>query len=606
MFGGIETDQLYLFLILIGAILLLFTEWIRIDLTAILIILMLTITEVLEPEAAFSGFSSEPAILLAAVFVLNGALYHTGLSELLGNWIKRLAGKSFEQAIGVVMPSVALLSAFTHHVTITALMLPPTLKLARENNIPASRLLIPLSFAASLGTAITIIGAPAFLISDGLLKQAGQSGLGIFSIAPIGLALSLAGTIFFLLLGRFLLPARRGDEEAIDHFRLEGYYTELVILPDSPFIGKTVREIEEGQPTDFKISAWYRDDRPRNRPFGSKKAQAGDVLVVRTNPDKLATIQQEPGIALRPLQKYEETLLLSQENENNKEELSSRLVQCVVAPRSELIGKTIGRVDFLQNYGVIIVSVWRRKGWLRTELSRIKLQEGDVLVMVGDNTSLKQISGDRSFLMLVPFKGEPKPRHKARLAGIIMIVSILLATLNVFPVQVPLMAGAAVVILSGCISMSQAYQSIDTRIYVFIAGALPLGIAMQETGTATLLANWLQGVVSGWDIHWILLMLFLVTGTVTQVMSDSATTALFAPIAIALARSLDIPPEPLVVTVAMASVTSFFTPLGHHGNLLVYGPGRYQFADFLRVGIPLTLIVALIVSFMAPVLWTGK
>jgi di/tricarboxylate transporter len=153
--------------------------------------------------------------------------------------------------------------------------------------------------------------------------------------------------------------------------------------------------------------------------------------------------------------------------------------------------------------------------------------------------------------------------------------------------------------------MSQAYQSIDTRIYVFIAGAIPLGIAMQETGTAMIVADALRGVVSTWDLHWILLFLFLVAGIVTQVMSDSATTALFVPIAIALARSLDIPPEPLVVTVAMASVTSFFTPLGHHGNLLVYGPGRYQFADFLRVGIPLTLIVALIVSFMAPILWTG-
>jgi di/tricarboxylate transporter len=605
MFGGIEIDQLYLFIILIGSIILLFTEWIRIDLTAILIILMLSFTNVLETEEAFSGFSSEPAILLASVFVLNGALYHTGLSEQLGNWIKRLAGKNLEQAIGVVMPSVALLSAFTHHVTITALMLPPTLKLARENNIPASKLLIPLSFAASLGTAITIIGAPAFLISDGLLKQAGQSGLGIFSIAPIGLALSLAGTIFFLLFGRFLLPERRGDEEAIDHFRLEGYYTELVILPDSPLIGKTIREIEEAQPTDFKVSAWYRDDRPRNRPFGTKKAQAGDVLVVRTNPDKLATIQQEPGIALRPLQKYEEAFLLSQENENGKENLSERLVQCVVAPRSELIGKTIGKVDFLQNYGVIIVGVWRRKGRPRTELSRVKLQEGDVLVMAGDNTAFKQLSSDRSFLMLVPFRGEPKPRYKARLAGVIMLLSVFVATLNVFPVQVPLLAGAVVAILSGCISMSQAYQSIDTRIYVFIAGAIPLGIAMQETGTAMLMADWLRGVVSTWDIRWILLMLFLVTGMVTQVMSDSATTALFAPIAIALARSLDIPPEPLVVTVAMASVTSFFTPLGHHGNLLVYGPGRYQFADFLRVGIPLTLIVGLIVSFMAPILWTG-
>jgi di/tricarboxylate transporter len=606
MFTGIESNQLYLFIILIGSVILLFTEWVRIDLTAILIILMLSITGVLKPEDAFSGFSSEPAILVAAVFVLNGALYHTGLSEQFGNWIKRLAGKSFERAIGVVMPSVALLSAFTHHVTITALMLPPMLKLSRENDIPASKLLMPLSFAASLGTTITIIGAPAFLIADGLLRQAGQSGLGIFSIAPIGLVLSLAGTIFFLIFGRFLLPAHHGDEESIDHFRLEGYYTELVLLPDSPLVGKTVRDIEEGQKTDFKVAAWYRNDRPRAKPYASKKTQAGDVLVIRTNPDKLATIEQERGIALRPLQKYEETFLPSQENENSKEELSARLVQSVVAPRSEFIGKTIGQVDFLQNYGVLIVGIWRRKGWLRTELSRIKLREGDVLVMAGNNASFRRISEDRSFLILVPFKGEPKPRHKARLAGIIMVLSILVAGLNLFSIETALLAGVAVMILSGCISTQQAYESIDKRIYVFIAGAIPLGLAMQQTGTATLMAGWLQGLVFTWDIHWILLALFLVTGVITQVMSDAATTALFAPVAIALAQSLGIPPEPLVVTVAMASVTSFFTPLGHHGNLLVYGPGHYQFSDFLRVGIPLTLVVAVIVSITAPMIWPGQ
>src|SRR5215217_1836250 len=287
MFSGIELNQLYLFLILTGAVVLFFTEWIRLDLTAILIILMLSLTGVLEPEAALSGFSSEPAILLASVFVLNGALYHTGLSARLGNRIKQLAGRSLERAIGVVMPSVALLSAFTHHVTITGLMLPPLLKLSRESEIPASKLLIPLSFAASLGTTITIIGAPAFLIADGLLRQAGQSGLGIFSIAPIGLAISLVGTIFFLLVGRFLLPSHRGEENAGDHFRMEGYYTELVLLPDSTLIGKTIQELEEQQAADFKVSAWYRNGRPRNRPYGTKKTQAGDVLVIRTSPDRL-------------------------------------------------------------------------------------------------------------------------------------------------------------------------------------------------------------------------------------------------------------------------------------------------------------------------------
>ena len=603
MVNGIDAPQIYLLIILVGAVILLFTEWIRLDLTAILIILALSITGVLEPEDAFSGFSSEPAILLATVFVMNGALYYTGLSGQFGNWIKRLAGNTLEQMNGVIMSSVALLSAFTHHVTITAIMLPPTLKLARENDVPASRLLMPMSFAASLGTTITIIGAPAFLIVDGLLKQSGQAGLGIFSIAPIGLALSLAGTVFIVLLGRALLPAHPGDDEAIDHFRLDGYYTELVLLADSALIGKTISQIEEMQNSDFQVVAWYRDDHPRNKPFGTKKTQAEDVLLVRTDPDRLATIQQEPGIALRPLQKYEKEIVDFHQKENDREELNSRMVQSVVAPRSELIDKTIGQVDFLQKYGVIIVGVWRRKGKPRSELSRTRLREGDMLVMVGNSASFKRIAEDQSFLMLVPFKGEPKPQHKARLAGVIMILSILVAALNILPVEVALLAGMAAMILGGCISIQQAYQSIDTRIYVFIAGAIPLGLAMQETGTADLLAGWMQGLVQNWDIHWILLTFFLITGLVTQIMSDAATTALFAPIAIALAYSLNLPPEPFAVTVAMAAVTSFFTPIGHHGNLLIYGPGHYRFSDFLRVGIPLTLIIAIIVSMMTPLLW---
>lgn len=600
---GLEPIQLSLLIILLGSVILLFTEWIRIDLTAILIILTLSLTGVLEPEDALSGFSSEPAILVAAVFVLNGALYHTGLSERLGNWIKQLAGKSLERTIGVVMPSVALLSAFTHHVTITALMLPPMLKLSHENDIPASKLLMPLSFAASLGTAITIIGAPAFLIADGLLRQAGGKGLGIFSIAPIGLTISLAGTIFFLLFGRFLLPSHESTHESIDHFRLEGYFTELLLLPNSSMIGKTIRQIEEEQQVDFKVSAWYREDHPRTRPFGSKKTQEGDVLVIRTSSDKLATVESEPGIAIRPLEKYKEAFLPARENENSKESLSSRLVQSVVAPRSDLIGRRIGQVDFLQNYGVIIVGVWRSKGLLRTKLSRYRLQEGDVLVMTGDDSAFKRISEDQSFLMLVPFKGEPKPRHRARLAGAIMIISTMIAALNILPVEIALLGGAAVMILSGCISMSQAYQSIDTRIFVFIAGAIPLGLAMQKTGTADLMAGWLQGLVLHWDIHWILFAFFVVTGLATQVMSDAATVVLFGPIALALSKGLGISPEPLVVTVAMAAVTSFFTPIGHHGNLLIYGPGGYQFSDFLRVGVPLTLVVAVIVTILAPMIW---
>lgn len=608
MLFGLEIHQLVLFAILIGAIILLLTEWIRIDLVAILIILALSLTGVLAPEEALSGFGSEPAIMLAAIFILSGALYRTGLSERLGYWIQRWAGNSFERIIAVVMPSVALLSAFTHHMTMTAVMLPPVMNISRESDIPASKLLMPLSFAASLGTTIAIIGAPAFLIANGLLRQSGREGLSIFSIAPIGLTLLMAATLFVLLVGRFLLPARQSGDESFDHFRLDGYYTELVLLPESPLARKTIHQLEDQQKSAFRVIAWFRGERTRSKPFGRKQTKAGDVLVIRTNPDKLATIQEERGIALQPIKKYEHDFLFSQKHNGNgkdEEDIASRLVQSVVAPKAEIIGKTIGQIDFLRNYGVIVVGVWRQKGSLQTELSRIRLREGDVLVMMGDSSSLKRIADDRSFLMLVPFKGEPKMKHKAPLAGMIMLLTILASALNLVPVVIALLAGAAAMLLCRCISVRQAYQSVDTRIYVFIAGAIPLGLAMEQTGAAGLLGGWLQGLVTNWGMPWILFTLFLVAGLLTQVMSDSATTALLGPIAIALAQGLNAPPEPFVVTVAMASVASFFTPIGHHGNLLIYGPGRYQFSDFLRVGIPLTFLVGAIVAILAPLLWPG-
>jgi di/tricarboxylate transporter len=285
--------------------------------------------------------------------------------------------------------------------------------------------------------------------------------------------------------------------------------------------------------------------------------------------------------------------------------MADRLVQAVVAPTSDLIGRTIGQAQFLEQHGVIVVGLWRRRGWLQTELSRVKLRAGDVLVLLGDEEALSRLGGHHAFLMLVPFQGQPRRRHKAPLAGGIMLVTIVLAALNVLPITITLLAGAAAVVLAGCLSPRQAYEAIDIRIFVFIAGAIPLGLAMTQTGTAELMAGWLQRVVGGWPPVAILLLLFLVAAVITQLMSDSATTALLAPVAVALARTLNQPPEPYVITVAMAAVASFFTPIGHHGNLLIYGPGRYQFSDFLRAGTPLTLLVALIVVFLAQMLWGG-
>jgi di/tricarboxylate transporter len=251
------------------------------------------------------------------------------------------------------------------------------------------------------------------------------------------------------------------------------------------------------------------------------------------------------------------------------------------------------------------VGLWRKDGWLDQEISKVRLRANDVLVLEGDAESLANVANDPAFLMLVPFHGESKPRRRAWLAGLIMLATILLAAFNLMTIEMAALTGAVAVVLARCINIRQAYSSIDARIFVFIAGAIPLGVAMQKTGTATMLAGWLQHAVGGWPERATLLALFAVVAIITQFMSDSATTAVFAPVAVALAQALGRAPEPYVVTVAMASVVAFLTPIGHHGNLLVYGPGRYKFGDFVKVGAPLTVLAAVVVVMLTPIIWRG-
>ena len=604
MFSNINPQQITFSVILIIALVLFVTEWIRTDVVAVLIVIALYVTRVLKTDEALSGFSSEPAIVIAGIFVLSGALHATGLSDRMGDWIGRFAGKSLSRAIAVIMPSVALMSAFTHHVTTTAIMLPITLDLSRERKLPASKLLMPMSFAASLGTTITIIGAPAFLIASTILQQSGRSGLGVFSIAPIGLSLSVAGTLFVLWIGRFLLPAHKGGDDSSRHFRLEDYLTEIIVSPDSPFVGKTVSEIQSAENYHFTVAGIIRKGRRVRGTLRNETLRAGDVLVVRTTPEELVSIRKHADLDLHSIKLYgAKKKGKEKETENEDDDGSDLFVQAVVAPRSDLAGRTLSDIDFRRRYGAIVVGLWRKDGWLDQEMSKVKLRANDVLVLEGDEEALARVSNDRAFLMMVPFHAEPKLHGKAWLAGAIMLATILLAAFNLLTIEMAALTGAAAVVLTGCISPNQAYRAIDARIFVFIAGAIPLGTAMQKTGTANLIAGWLQHEVGGWPERAVLLLLFAVVAVITQFMSDAATTALFAPVALALAQALGRAPEPYVVTVAMASVIAFLTPIGHHGNLLVYGPGRYKFSDFVKVGTPLTVICALIVVVIAPLIW---
>lgn len=595
------------FLLILGAGLALFvTERFRVDVTAMLVLAALAVAGILPADRALSGFSSEPAIIVAAVFVLSAGLAATGVTDQLGRLIGRAAGASEWRTVAVVMPAVAAMAAFTHHLMVTAMMLPVLMRLARENQLPPSRVLMPMSLAASLGTTLTVISAPAFLIASDQIRRATGAGLDLFAVTPIGAALVLLG-IAYMLLVRWLLPRRGGGLADADYLRLDQYYTELVIEAESPWDGRPLADFEAHFRDRLEVVEWlHRAAEPRQGHAGPGSAatpdrtlHALDVLLVRATPDEIASVQDEPGIELHAVAKYGEG------KTGGSAAGSPQLIQALVAPRSEFAGRTVGEIDFRRSQGVVVVGLWRKQGWIGGSLAAVTLQPGDVLVLRGTADRFAELAGHRGFLMLVPFAGDEKPRRRWPLAVGILVAAIVAAAFELLPVQIAFLAAAVAMVATRCVSIERAMREIDVRIYVMIAGVIPLGIAMQETGTARLFASVLLAWTANWTDLGMLLAMFTAAALLTQVLSDAATVALLGPIAVSVAAGLGLPPQPFVVCTALGAVASFLTPLGHHGNLMILNPGQYRFGDFLRIGVPLTALIALVSAWLARWLWLG-
>ena len=582
-------------LILAGGLYLFVSERLRVDVTAMLLLLAMVLAGVLDADQALSGFASEPAIIVAAVFVISGGLAATGITERIGQWIGRAAGRSEARAIAVVMPAVAALAAFTHHVMVTAMMLPIVLRHARERQLPASRLLMPMSLAASLGTTLTLVSAPAFLLASNMLERTGSPGLGIFSITPIGIALVVVG-IVYMQLARWLLPRRSGAHGDDDYLRLERYHTELLVVEGSPWSTRPLAELQKALGAKFRLRGWLRDGKRRDDLGAGNPLLAGDVLLVEAAADELMSLHDDPGLDLYAVSRFGDKL---------SGDGDAQLVQAVVAPGSEFIGRSIRELDFSRQFEAVIAGLWRRDGDIAQRLSNARLREGDLLVLWGRPARFSDLAAHHGFLMLVPFAGQAKRRRRAPLALVILGLTILAAATEWLPAPLAFMLGAVAMVATRCVAIDQAYRGIDVRIFVMIAGVIPLGIAMEQTGTADLLARGLLHVVATWPPLGVLLVLFSAAALLTQILSDSATTVLLGPIAISLANSLGQPPTPFVVCTALGAVVAFLTPIGHHGNLLILGPGQYRFADFLRIGLPLTVLVALVSAWMSQWLWLG-
>ncbi|HSX62394.1 MAG TPA: SLC13 family permease [Tahibacter sp.] len=598
----LSPPQIICLIVIALALLLLVTEWMRSDLVAMAAVVVLIGGGVLTPEQALKGFGSEPVVAVIGAFVLSAAVVNTGLAERLASWVMRVAGTHLAWGMIVLMLAAALLSALTHHLLITALMVPIAGTVATRGGFSVSRLLMPVSLAASIGTTLTLIGAPAFLVADHVLQEAGREGLGIFSLTPIGVALVVCSLVYMALPGRWLLPERVAAGSSGERFALEDYYTEILIRDGAPQVGQTFAAIAERYASRFEIVDWLRGGDPIRHGRDERRLEAGDVLLVRSTPEGIAGIADEKGLALHAVAKYGE----AHETQGAEAFGDERLAQLVIAPRSYLSGRAVGEVDFRERYGVIVVGLWRRDGWMRGELAGVHLQPGDTLVVWGEPAQLDRLGAQREFLMALPFPARRLRRSRAWWALGILGGSVIAAATELLSVHVAFLTGAIGVVVARCLSAEEAYAALELRVIAFIAGALALGAALEQTGLTALAAAEFAPMLQDFSPFWILILVFSAGAIVTQVLSDAATVVLLAPIVARMAEPLGLAPEALVASLAIGAVAAFLTPLGHHGNLLVYLPGGYRFGDFFRVGAPLTVLFAAITAFVALALWPAR
>ncbi len=583
------------FIILAVAIVLFVSEAIPIDVTALVILGSLVATGVLTPEEGVLGFSNPAPITVAAVLVLSAGLIRTGAVVKLGTRISRLGGSSELGQITVILITVGVMSAFINNTAAVAMFIPIALGVARDKKISPSKLLIPVSFAGILGGICTYIGTSTNIIVGSVLEAQGYQPFTMFEFSPLGSLFLVIGVGYLLFIGRRFLPERRTQEDLTAGYHLRNYLTELVIQPRSRLIGKTLKESELSLANDIQVLEIRRNKQRLASLLPDIVLAEGDVLIVKGNIDNIIRVREAEGVAIHPRVKFKD------------EDLESPqvvLAECVISANSGLIGKTIKEIDFRRRFQATALAIRRHGGEIREKLGRVHLHFGDTLLIQGRRDRLDGLSNSQDFMLIMEDSSTPRYRkRKMTIAVLIFAAVIAAAAFGLVPIMVAALLGALAMILTNCLTIQEGYEALDMRIIFLIAGTLSLGLALQKTGGAKLIADQLIGFAGPYGPHAVLAVLYLLTMILTELMSNNATAALLTPIAIEIASGMGVDVRPFAFCIAFAASASFLSPIGYQTNTLVYGPGGYRFTDYMRVGFPISLSTWLLSTLLIPVLW---
>lgn len=581
--------------ILAGAVACFVTERLPVDLVALLVLSALLGSGVLTPEEAVSGFSSTATVTVAAMFVLSAGLARTGVMNLLGRRLETVGRLGLRPALLALMILIGAVSAFINNTAAVAIFLPVVLRLARDMGISPSKLLIPLSFASMFGGVCTLIGSSTNLLVSSVAEQHGLAPFGMFELSPLGLVLFAVGGLYMLTLGVRIIPDRRAGADLAQSFGMGDYLTEILVLPESPAVGRPLRESPLVRDLDLDVLEIHRGDRRLPAPGAETVLEAGDLLRVRGEVEKIRRAEAQEGIVLKSGLKWRaEDLDVSE----------AGLLEVVIAPGSALEGKTLKESGFRQIYGGTALAIRQRGEVMRERLATTRLRSGDVLLVEVRSDRIEALKRNPDFVIVSELDVVAPGRGKLLISTAIVASVVASATLGLLPIVGSAILGSVLLVLTRCLTLAEAYKAIEWRIIFLLGGILPLGIALETTGAARLLSSLLVDTIGAWGPVALVSAFYLLTSLLTEAMSNNATAALLAPIAISTAASLGVDPRPFLVAVTFAASASFMTPVGYQTNTLIYGPGHYRFTDFLRVGTALNLLFWLVATLLIPVFWS--
>lgn len=575
--------------ILIVVLVMLISNKVRIDLIALFLFLALGVPDIVADKELFAGFGSEAVIVIAAMLAIGEALVRSGVTDVIFSRITRFAGNSENRLLPTLMIVGGLLSSFISDLAIVSIFLPVLIGFEKRLQVSAQRLLMPFAIASMLGGMITMVGGATNIVANQMVVQAGLPRLPLFAIAPLGASLLVVGVLSMWLLSRFLLP--KGTGQGVKHAVGVEYLTELLVTKESSWDGKKIRDISFFKESGLNIIRILRRD-PVRFPRANTVIRAGDVVLVQAHSDELLKLRSTNDFSVQSeVEKSLETADIAMAGE------------AIVRQGSEFVGRTLTDLRFRERYEVTVVALWRNGQAIRQRIATIPLKTGDMLLLQGPSDKIEEI-GENQGLMLISKKTHvPKVREKGTLAVCILVLIFTLAALKVIPMELAGILGVVLVVVARIISLNQVFRAVEWPILLFVSAMFALGTAMKNTGIIDLISSALVHVVGPYGPYALLVVCFWFAALVTQVLSNTATTLLLTPVMISAAAALHVNPIPFVVTVIVGVTASPLTYVSHKVFLLIMGPGGYRYFDYLRFGLPLTILFFAVTMGLVPMMW---